>query len=108
MKKLILTAALFLALSGLATAQTKTTVHKDGHTFTATKATGANNENKGYTPTGYYYVDTDGQTYEIHTHTAQKGEHQGETFCYIQKVSKKTNKPYWKKIDVKPEELKED
>lgn len=108
MKKLILTTALFLVVSMMATAQTKTAVHKEGHTFTATKATSHDNENKGYTPTGYYYVDTDGQTYEIHTHTAQKGEHQGETFCYIQRVSKKTGKPYWKKIDVKPEELKED
>ena len=107
MKKLILTTVLFLALSGLATAQTQTTVHKEGKTFVATKQAGVNNENKGYTPTGYYYVDTDGQTYEIHTHTTQKGEHAGETKCYIQKTSKKTGRPYWKHIPVKPEELEE-
>lgn len=108
MKKLIFTAALFLALSGSATAQTKTTVHKEGKTFVATRQANGNNENKGYAPTGYYYVDTDGQTYEIHIHTTQKGEHAGETKCYIQRVSKKTGKPYWKIIAVKPEELKED
>lgn len=107
MKKIILTAALFLAFACTAGAQTKTTVTKDGKTFTAVK-NNTDNTDKGYKPSGFQYIDTDGISYEIYTHTIQKGENAGETRCYIRRVSKKTGKPYWKKIDVKPEELKED
>jgi len=105
MKKIVITIALFLAIAGTAAAQSSVSVTKEGKTFTATKK--ADSE-KGYKPTGFTYVDTDGKAYEIYLHTAQKGEHAGETRCYIKKTSKKTGKPYWKQIPVKPEELKEE
>ena len=110
MKKTLLTIAAFL-LVGIATLNAQNTssvsVSKDGKTFTATKQA-KNTTGKGYTPTGFTYIDTDGNAYEIHVHTTQRGEHAGETKCYIQRTSKKTGKPYWKEIPVKPEELKED
>lgn len=108
MKRLIITAAIMLALGMAAQAQEakRVVVVKQGKTFTATK----NETSKGssYSPTGFTYVDTDGEAYEIHTHTTQKGKNAGTTRCYIQRTSKNTGKPYWKVIDVKPEELKED
>lgn len=107
MKKIVITIALFLAIAGTAAAQKNVSVTKEGKTFTATRNATAGSE-KGYKPTGYTYVDTDGNAYEIHIHTVQKGEHAGETRCYIRRTSKKTGKPYWKIIPVKPEELKEE
>lgn len=104
MKRLIITAAVMLALGMAAQAQEKNIV-RNGNTFEVVKET---SEGKGYTPTGYYYKDVDGQRYEIHTHTTQRGKNKGVTRCYIQRVSKETGKPYWKVVDVKPEELKKD
>ena len=107
MKKLIITAALIMAFGLCCNAQegkSNVTVTKQGKTFTATK-----NASKGassYTPTGYTYIDTDGEAYEIHTHTTQRGKNAGQTKCYIQRTSKNTGKTYWKAIPVKPEELK--
>ena len=107
MKKLFLTAA-FLMAFGLGCiaqeANSNVTVSKEGKTFYATR-NNSNNAGKGYTPTGYTYVDTDGQAYEIHIHTTQRGENAGQTKCYIQRTSKKTGKTYWKQIPVKPEDL---
>lgn len=103
---MLLTAAFLMAFGLGCIAQqgnNNVTVTREGKTFTATRTN--NNEGKGYTPTGYTYIDTDGQSYEIHIHTTQRGEHAGETKCYIQRTSKKTGKAYWKAIPVKPEEL---
>lgn len=106
MKKLMIAAVLFFACM---TAQAQTTngnvtIVKEGKTFTATKAGGKSGS--GYQPTGYTYIDTDGNAYEIHTHEITKGKNQGKTKCYIQRVSKTSGKNYWKEIAVKPEELK--
>lgn len=76
----------------------------DGNTFKAEKVVKA--KASTYQATGKYYIDTDTVRYEIYTHTVTKGKEAGQTFCYIQKVSKKTGKSYWKRIDVKPEELR--
>lgn len=75
----------------------------DGNTFKAEKV--VRSKASTYQATGKYYIDTDTVRYEIYTHTVSKGKEAGQTFCYIQKVSKKTGKRYWKKIDIKPEEL---
>lgn len=104
MKKLMIAAALFFACMA-AQAQQQNNIVKNGNTFEVVKET---SEGKGYTPTGYYFRDVDGQRYEIHTHTTQRGKNKGVTRCYVQRVSKETGKPYWKVIDVKPQELKED
>ena len=101
MKHIILCIMMMLAM-GAALGQASYT-KVDNNTFQATKVTRA--KATSYQPTGKYYVDKDSVRYEIHTHTVTKGKDAGQTFCYIQKVSKKTGKPYWKKIDVKPEEL---
>ena len=76
----------------------------DNKTFKATKQSGT--RGSGYQPTGYLYQDTDGNTYEIHTHVVSRGDAQGQTKCYIQRTSKKSGKTYWKEIPVKPEELR--
>ena len=73
-------------------------------TFKATKQ--SDTRGSGYQPTGYLYQDTDGNTYEIHTHVVSRGDAQGQTKCYIQRTSKKSGKTYWKEIPVKPEELR--
>jgi hypothetical protein len=91
-----------LLISGIAMGQSSYQ-KVDNNTFRAEKV--QKTRPSTYQPTGKYYIDRDSVRYEIHTHTVSKGENAGKTFCYIQKVSKKTGKPYWKKIDVKPEEL---
>lgn len=83
-------------------AQNPVKVTKNGNTFVATKT----NASTGYTKTDFVYVDTDGKSYVIYTHKITKGDRQGQTVCYIQKVSKKTGKTYWKEIPVKSEDLR--
>lgn len=62
-------------------------------------------ENKStYTPTGIFY-EIKGVEYEIYTHKITRGDNAGKIACYIKRVSKKSGKEYWQKIDVKPEEL---
>lgn len=108
MKKTMLTIAMFLAFVGIAQAQSNNTkVVKEGKTFTATKEVKRDIKDSTYTKTDYTYVDTDGVAYTIYLHTISRGENQGKTFCYIKRYAKKSGKAYWKKIDVKPEELKE-
>lgn len=104
MKKIILTVAALIIIGVSAAAQSpaKVEIKKDGNTFVATKKAVSD----GYKATDYYYKDTDGKTYQIYVHTVSKGEHQGQTKCYIQKVSRKSGKPYWKEIPVKPEDLR--
>lgn len=105
MKRLFIAAVIMMAIGITAQAQDNKNIviSKEGKTFTATKTETA--KAAGYTPTGYTYIDTDGQAYEIHVHTTQKGKNKGVTRCYIQRTSKETGKKYWKVIDVKPEEL---
>lgn len=101
MKKIILILIALVAFGATVNAQSYSKV--DNNTFQAVAVT--KTKASTYTPTGYYYVDRDSVRYEIHIHTTTKGKNAGQTYCYIQKISKKTGKPYWKKIDVKPEEL---
>lgn len=75
----------------------------DNKTFKSEKVAKA--KSSSYTPTGYYYVAKDSVKYEIYLHTTTKGKNAGQTYCYIKRISKKTGKSYWQKIDVKPEEL---
>ena len=76
----------------------------DSKTFQSVKV--EKSKDSTYTPTGYYYVDKKGVKYEIYVHKLTRGANAGVTCCYIKKVSAKTGKVYWQKIDVKPEELK--
>jgi len=101
MKQIILCILMMLAI-GTVSAQSYTKT--SSNTFTAVKVERAK-DTTAYQPTGNYYVAKDGKQYEIYLHTCKKGEHKGETFCYILRTSAKTGKPYWKRIDVKPEEL---
>lgn len=100
MKRIIMSIIMMLFV-GVCFGQTYTKV--DNNTYQAVKVT--KTRTSTYQPTGKYYIE-DSVKYEIHIHTTSKGKNAGQTYCYIQKVSKKTGKPYWKKIDVKPEELK--
>lgn len=102
MKKIILILIALVAFGATVNAQ-QSYSKVDNKTFKSEKVT--KTKASTYTPTGYYYVDNDSIKYEIHIHTTTKGKNAGQTYCYIQKISKKTGKPYWKKIDVKPEEL---
>jgi len=102
MKKIILILIVLVAFGATVNAQ-QSYSKVDNKTFKFEKV--AKTKTSTYTPTGYYYVDNDSIRYEIHIHTTTKGKNAGQTYCYIQKVSKKTGKSYWKKIDVKPEEL---
>ena len=76
----------------------------DNNTFQAVKVERAKDTN-AYKPTGKYYIAKDGVKYEIYLHTCTRGENKGKTFCYIQRISKKSGKARWEKIDIKPEEL---
>ena len=102
-----------LLMSGIAMGQNKPTsvagtdsvkvVRIDAKTFGASKTSKSKSE---YKPTGYYYQVKSGEKCEIHTHTITRGNNAGTVACYIKRVSKKTGKEYWQKIDVKPEEVK--
>ena len=99
MKRYIITIVLMLFF-GVFTIQAQNYTRVDNTTFQSTKT-----KSSSYKPTGKYFIDKDNIRYEIHVHKVSKGKDAGQTYCYIQKVSKKTGKSYWKKIDVKPEEL---
>lgn len=100
MKHIILFIALLL-MSGIAMGQS-TYQKVDNKTFQSVKV---DKTNSNYTPTGYYFVDKKGVKYEIYVHTMTRGKNADKKACYIKKISAKTGKPYWQKIDVKPEEL---
>ena len=102
MKKTILILIALVAFNVTVSAQ-QSYSKVDNNTFKYEKV--SKTKESTYTPTGYYYITKDSVKYEIYTHTTTKGKDAGKTFCYIQKVSKKTGKPYWQKIDVKIEEL---
>lgn len=112
MKKLFFFIAV-LAIANIAMGQThptkvgesKTTqvVKVDNKTF---KATNSRKSGGDYKPTGYYWETSKGEKYEIYIHTISRGDNAGKKACYIKRVSKKTGKSYWSKIDVKPENLK--
>ena len=102
MKRIILILIALVAFGATVNAQS-TYSRVDNKTFKSEKVVKA--KSSSYTPTGYYYVARDSVKYEIYLHTTTKGKNAGQTYCYIQRVSKKTGKSYWQKIDVKPEEL---
>lgn len=104
MKRIVLI-ALFVLFAGMTCVGQSTYSRSSNGDFVAVK-TVRKTVGSSYQPTGKYYVDTDSIRYEIYIHTVTKGKDAGQTYCYIQKVSKKTGKSYWKRIDVKPEELK--
>ena len=103
MKRIVL-AALFVLMASVTCLGQSTYVKSSNGDFVATRTIRKSAENS-YKPTGKYYVDRDSVRYEIYLHTTTKGKNAGRTYCYINKTSKKSGKPYWKKIDVKPEEL---
>lgn len=106
MKKVILTIAAALLMGICSLNAQSVNVTREGKTFTATKVAKTNSRGSGYQATGYTYIDTDGNAYEIHTHEVTKGKDQGKVKCYIRRTSKKSGKEYWKEIPVKAEELR--
>jgi len=102
MKRIILILIALVAFGATVNAQS-TYSKVDNKTFKSEKV--VKTKASTYTPTGYYYIAKDSVKYEIYLHTVTKGKNAGQTYCYIQRVSKKTGKSYWQKIDVKPEEL---
>ena len=112
MKKLFFFIAV-LAIANIAMGQAKPTkvaeskttqvVKVDSKTF---KATSSKKSGGDYKPTGFYYETSKGEKYEIYIHTITRGDNAGQKACYIKRISKKTGKEYWSKINVKPEELK--
>jgi hypothetical protein len=102
MKKIILILIALVVFGATVNAQS-TYSKVDNKTFKSEKV--AKTKSSSYTPTGYYYITKDSVKYEIYLHTTTKGKNAGQTYCYIQRISKKTGKSYWQKIDVKPEEL---
>lgn len=104
MKKFFILAAL-LAMSTLVYSQNKPTkstnvrVDKvDNKTFKAVKTNSS--KESGYKATGYLYIDTDGNTYEIYSHVVTRGDNAGKTQYYIQRTSKKSGKTYWKRVEI--------
>lgn len=112
MKKMLFCIAMLL-ISSIAMGQAKPTkvaeskttqvVKVDNKTF---RATNSKKSGGDYKPTGYYYETSKGEKYEIYVHTITRGDNAGQKACYINRISKKTGKSYWSKINVKPEELK--
>lgn len=86
-------------------AESKTTqvVKVDNKTF---RATNSKKSGGDYKPTGFYWETKSGERYEIYLHTISRGDRAGQKACYIKRVSKKTNKEYWQKIDILPSDLK--
>lgn len=78
-------------------------VKVDNKTF---KASSKKSGSSDYRATGYYYETSKGDRYEIYTHTISRGDNAGKKACYIKRVSKKTGKEYWQKIDILPSDLK--
>lgn len=107
MKKIFVLATLLAVSCCAFCQQKKDTVKKssvkvekvNAKTFKAIKAKGGS-RGTGYLPTGYSYIDTDGKTYEIYSHIVSRGADAGKTCYYIQRVSKKSGKTYWKKVEV--------
>ena len=91
-----------LLMSGIAMGQS-TYQKVDNKTFKQVKV--EKNNDSTYHATGYYYETKKGDRYEIYTHTPSRGKNAGVKSCYVKRTSAKTNKEYWQKIDVKPEEL---
>lgn len=106
MKKIIITIAAALLMGICSLNAQSVNVNKEGKTFTATKVAKTSSRGSGYQPTGFTYIDVDGEAYEIYTHEVTKGKNAGVTKCYIQRASKNTGKPYWKEIPIKSEELR--
>lgn len=106
--KQIIVCIVMLLISGIAMGQNKPTkmagkdsvkvVRIDAKTFGASKTSESKED---YKPTGFYYQLKSGEKREIYLHTKTKGEHKGQTCCYI-----KNPKGSWREINVKPEDLK--
>jgi hypothetical protein len=102
MKKIILILIALVAFGATVNAQ-QSYSKVDNKTFKQVKV--EKNNDSTYHATGYYWETKKGDKYEIYTHTPTRGKNAGVKSCYVKRTSAKTNKEYWQKIDVKPEEL---
>jgi hypothetical protein len=100
MKKLLLTAMLIMA-GMIGFAQNPITYQKNGKTYIKIEETQSKGKKgkSSYLPTGKY-VEFDGKDYQVYTHVFTKGERQGQTGYFIEVVSKKSGKPYWKEVTI--------
>ena len=97
MKRIIITLAVIVSASVLASAQDKTqskNYTRDGKTFVQQKAQRASGTSSSDTPTIFTWTDSKGNTYPIYLHTYTKGDKAGRTTCYVIKTSAKTGKEY--------------
>ena len=102
MKRVIFFIAMLL-MSGIAMGQS--TYQKVGNkTFKQVKV--EKNNDSTYHATGFFYETKKGEKFEIYTHTPSRGKNAGVKACYIKRVSAKTGKSYWQKIEIDPKELK--
>ena len=95
MKRIIITLAVIVSASVLASAQDKTHSKNytlEGRNFTQQK--GARSASSSDTPTIFTWTDSKGNTYPIYLHTYTRGEKAGRTTCYVIKTSAKTGKEY--------------
>jgi len=100
--KHIIFCIVMLLMSGMAMGQS-TYQKVDNKTFKQVKV--EKNSDSTYHATGYYYETKKGDKYEIYTHTPSRGKNAGVKACYVKRISAKTGKVYWQRINVKPEEL---
>jgi len=87
MKHILLILATILCFSFSLSAQN---YKLTGKTVVQEKTVKENNDIK----TDYTYKATDGKMYDIYLHLLTSGDNKGSYVAYINKVSKKTQKPY--------------
>ncbi len=95
MKRFILIMLAMLAFGATVNAQQVKQV--DAKTYQAVKGT-RTSSGSSYIATDIKYIDTDNKTYVVYEHTFTRGTRKGQKAYFIQKVSKKTGKSYWKEI----------
>lgn len=97
MKKLFVTALLIMA-GMIGFAQNPQTYQKNGKTYIKIEETQSRGKSE-YIPTGMY-VEINGKEYPVYSHVFTRGERQGQTGYFIQVISKRSGRPYWKEVKI--------
>ena len=95
MKKFLLLAMLIMAAGMSVNAQQVRKV--DAKTYEVVSQRKSSSNGVSYVPTDIKLKDGD-TIYTVYKHTFTRGKRTGETAFFIQKVSKKTGKLYWKEV----------
>ena len=94
MKRFII---IMLAMLAFGAVNAQSVKQFDAKTYQSVKGTHTSS-GASYVATDIKYIDTDNKTYVVYEHTFTKGARKGQKAYFIQRVSKKTGKPYWKEI----------